>query len=153
MIDPRRKLSPHFTLGEMVWTVHRTIDNTPPPEAIEQMVILCRNFLEPVRAQFGALSISSGYRCAPLNRLIKGSKYSAHLAGCAADFVCGDEVADVVAWVASSSLDYDQVIDERNAGGGGWVHLGLARPGAQPRREALTMRVVAGKRTYAPFRA
>lgn len=143
MIDLRTRLSPHFTLGEMVITSHRTLCNEPSTEIIERLTTLCTNFLEPVRAIFGPLWITSGFRCQKLNDLIGGSKWSAHTFGCAADFVPinGQPTHKLVSWIIESGLDFDQVIDEYSSTSN-WIHLGMARPvGTQlPRRQALTMR-------------
>ena len=147
-------LSPHFTVREMIRTSHRYIDNKPSPEIVEHLRELCRDFLEPVRDRFGPLWITSGYRCQELNLAIgSASKTSAHMYGCAADFVPMREVAtvEIVEWILElSGLDFDQVIDEYSSTAN-WVHLGKVRPvGNQtPRRQALTMRN--GK--YYPFDA
>jgi hypothetical protein len=145
-MDLRSKLSPHFRLRELVRTSHRTIDNRPDDSIIARLGILCNEFLEPVRARFGPLWVTSGYRCDELNRKIRGSRWSAHLFGCAADFVplhAGITTTEIVEWVVGhSDLGYDQVIDEHSSTAD-WVHLGMIRPGFEdcPRREALTMRL------------
>ena len=147
-MDLKKRLSPHFTLGELVRTSHRTIDNTPTLEVIEHLTELCERFLEPVREQFGPLWITSGYRCDALNTIIRGSYTSAHVHGRAADFVPMWEVktVDIVDWIDGSVLPFDQVIDEYSSTSN-WVHLGMARPGSTPRGHALTMR----KGKYTPF--
>ena len=65
-------LSPHFTLGEFIRSgtaIRRSIDNVPPDIIfIIRMMLLCENILEPLRKRFGAIPISSGYRCHLLNR-------------------------------------------------------------------------------------
>jgi len=138
------KLSPHFTLGEMVTTAHRYLDNAPSPEVIERLRELCVEYLEPVRMIFGPLIVTSGYRSPQLNLSIGGSKTSAHMYGCAADFYAlhGTASQRIVEWVQMDSrIPYDQVIDEYSSTSN-WVHLGMVRPvGSQiPRRQALTMR-------------
>lgn len=138
------RLSPHFTLAEMVRSSHRTIDNTPPPVVIERLRRLCLEFLEPVRQRFGPLWVTSGYRCPELNKAIDGSSGSAHMFGCAADFesINGATTIDIVRWIAGpSGLLFDQAIDEKNATSS-WVHLGMLRPNAvpPPRRDVLSFR-------------
>jgi len=148
-MDLSRKLTPHFTLGEMVRTSHRSIDNTPTPEIVDRLTVLCRNFLEPIRDAFGPLWVTSGFRCEALNRAIGGSSTSSHVLGCAADIVPvkGHLTVDIVGWMAyGSDLRYDQVIDEYSSTAN-WIHVGMARPGREPRLQALTMRN--GK--YSPF--
>lgn len=150
-MDLSEKLSPHFTLGEMVATSHRYIDNMPTPEVIERLRSYCLGFLEPVRAVFGPILVSSGHRCPELNMAIGGSKTSAHMYGCAGDFntMAGHPTIEVVTWIVDESgLPFDQVIDEYSSTSS-WAHLGMVRPvGNQtPRLQALTMR--RGK--YTPF--
>ena len=130
-------LSPHFTLAELTHTIHTDIDNAPSPQDIQRLQYLAVTLLEPLRAKFGPLEISSGFRTKPLNERLKGQPDSAHLYGCAADFVPRNAgVAEVVVWVMrDSGLPYDQVIDENKADRR-WCHIGIAKPGrAAPRRE------------------
>jgi hypothetical protein len=139
------QLSPHFTLRELVASSHRTIDNMPIGEGlVSQLTTVAQKLLEPIRARFGPLHISSGYRCRALNEAIGGAPNSAHVFGCAADFIPIDPVvttADVVRWICASPITFDQVIDE-NTATAGWVHIGKLRPGFEttPRLEALTFR-------------
>ena len=142
-------LSPHFRLRELVASHHRTIDNTPSEAVVNCLVELCRRVLEPIRQAFGPLVVSSGYRCEALNEAVGGSHDSAHLYGCAADFMPADisvSVEQVVLWVHGGGLPYDQVIDERTPTAA-WVHVGMARPEQQPRHEALVYR----NGIYIPF--
>lgn len=145
-MSPDELLSAHFRLREMITTQHRYLDNTPSPEVIAKLTELCRRLLEPVREQFGPLLVTSGYRCPQLNVAIGGSKVSAHIYGCAADFVSFYHVPTrhIVEWIASadeSHLPFDQVIDEYSSTSS-WVHLAMVRPvgNQKPRREALAMR-------------
>lgn len=85
-------LSPHFKLNE--FTKSRTarengIDNTPPPEAVENLRALCIHTLEPLREEIKLpVVITSGYRCKALNeRITHHSATSQHMQGEAADFV------------------------------------------------------------------
>jgi hypothetical protein len=141
IIDLSQQLSPHFALRELVTTAHRYIDNTPTPEIIERLRVLCVEFLEPIRAVYGPLWVTSGFRCLELNTAIGGSETSAHVYGCAVDFVpvFGQSTTDIVRWLVAVGLPFDQVIDEHSSTSN-WVHLGMAKPGRAPRRQALTMR-------------
>lgn len=85
-------LSPHFKQKE--FTKSRTarqhgIDNTPPPEAVENLRALCVQTLEPLREALGLpIIITSGYRSQALNvRITHHSATSQHMQGEAADFV------------------------------------------------------------------
>lgn len=131
--------SPHFSRREMFASetaARRGIDNTPPAHAEANLARLCVEFLENLRARFGPLRVTSGYRCLVLNTLIGGSSSSAHIDGRAADLQplrAGVSLKQMMDWVLASPLDFDQVILEY----GGWVHLGIARVGEKPRRQAL----------------
>lgn len=129
------KLSTHFTLAEMTATAVRLVNNTPSNEEVDNMVYLCTELLEPVRAQFGPLHTTSGYRSAEVNRRIGGSTTSAHVRGCAWDgFPLRDgKWSDVVEFLVHSDLPYDQVIYEF----GRWVHIGTKPRGVGVRRQAL----------------
>ena len=87
-------LTPHFSLSEFV--VSRTarnhgINNTPPPEAVENLRALCVHTLEPLRMALDLpIIITSGYRTKALNHLlVNHSVKSQHMEGCAADFYIG----------------------------------------------------------------
>ncbi len=136
------RLTPHFTLAEMTVTQQRGIDNTPGHVEIARLQELCATLLEPLRTRFGAIIITSGYRCPELNARIGGSKTSAHMLGLAADCHAWDPavtIEDMARWIAGSGLPFDQVIDERS-GRSRWLHVGLPRPGHTPRRECLIYR-------------
>ncbi len=140
--DPEEQLSPHFKLKELVRTNHRELDNTPSKEVVDRLRILCIEFLEPLRAKFGPLYINSGYRSPAVNKVIKGSKTSAHMDGCAADIDPlreGVTTRDMVLWLRDESgLEYDQVIDEYAGATSNWLHLGMKQPNrTKPRRETL----------------
>lgn len=131
-------LSPHFTLGELVHTSHRTIDNTPNEEIILSLTQLCVKFLEPIRNKFGSLRVNSGYRSPALNKAIGGSKTSAHMFGCAADIVSSTiKLQTITNWlIEESNLDYDQIILESSSTSN-WLHIGMAKPGGISRKEVL----------------
>jgi hypothetical protein len=132
-------LSPNFDLDKMVvsQTASRLgIDNTPSPEIISDLSVLCLTLLEPARALLGVpFHINSGYRCPALNQAVGGARTSAHLDGRAAD--CVPEGLDLEAafdTLRKSDLPYDQIIFECRE----WIHLGMAKDGVAPRRQALT---------------
>ena len=145
-------LSSHFTLGEMIRSSHRTIDNTPTADIVYKLTQLCVWLLEPIRSQFGPMWVDSGYRCPALNLAIGGAglddtqapNASAHMFGCAADLVPlaqGVTIDAIIAWLATTTLPYDQAIDEATTTAH-WLHVGIVRPGfvVGPRRELLVMR-------------
>jgi len=120
------KLTPHFTLDEMIHSQTATrhdIDNHPSADHLVNLVYTCQG-LEAIRALFGhhPIQVSSGYRSPKLNRRIGGSSRSAHMSGLAADFtIPGYTVDQVVKGIARSKIVYHQVIDEF----GRWIHLSI----------------------------
>jgi hypothetical protein len=84
-------LSPHFELSEFIESPtarKHGIDNTPPPEAVENLKRLCQGNLEPLREELGLpVVITSGFRTKALNNLLAhSSERSQHMQGQAADF-------------------------------------------------------------------
>jgi len=131
------QLSPHFSLSQLVYSEtaeQNGIDNTPPPEIVENLKRLAAG-LESVRSLLGApLEISSGYRCPALNEAVGGSSASQHLQGLAVDFACPafGTALEIAQAIRGSGLDFDQCILEY----GRWVHLSFSDA---PRRRLLTI--------------
>jgi len=84
--------SPNFAYSEF-----NTKDGTPVPKAAYKgLDHLCQNYLEPMRARFGAIYITSGYRHQAYNSAIGGASASVHIydysgrdgSAVAADIVC-----------------------------------------------------------------
>lgn len=144
-INLHEKLSPHFTLGEMIRSEIASkhgISNIPDSETIERMKIVCCRILEPVRDHFGIpFSPNSGYRSKELNRLLRGSETSQHMLGQAVDFeLPGISNYDLAHWV-STELIYDQLILENHIPGkpdSGWVHCSIVS-GKTNRMQCLTI--------------
>ena len=135
-------LTPHFTLKEMTLSqiaAREGLDNTPGPEAVANLTLLCRT-LEQVRAFYKApILVSSGFRSLAVNQRVGGSPNSAHLTGRAADFTVVDvNPRDVALHIRDSGLEFDQLILEFDS----WVHLAIS--GEAPRNQVLTIRRGAG---------
>jgi zinc D-Ala-D-Ala carboxypeptidase len=133
------RLSPNFTLAELTVSetaARRGIDNTPPPEIIENLKRLAEA-LQEVRRLLGnkAILVSSGYRSPELNVAVGGSKNSDHCKGLAADFIAPSfgSPDDVIKAVVASDIPYKQVIREFDR----WVHFAIPEQGEQPRKQAL----------------
>ena len=79
------QLSANFTLEELLhsdYMLGHDIDHsTDDTDIIAALTALAVNILEPVRAQFGPLYPTSGYRCPDLNRLVGGATNSWHMNG------------------------------------------------------------------------
>lgn len=119
------------------------IDNRLPEIVEAHVVELVDKLLDPLREAWEApLVVSSGYRCPELNKAVKGSKTSAHLAGWAADLVpeSGDGrgvqelVNFTIEWLTATGIPFDQMIDERS-GGRRWLHLGIRNLKGAQRKE------------------
>ena len=85
----------HFTFQEFERSekaAELNIDNRIPELAEAHIVELVDILLDPLREAWGGpLTVTSGYRCPELNRAVKGSATSAHMAGWAADLVPASE--------------------------------------------------------------
>lgn len=136
-----KMLSPNFALEEFTTSQtasRRGIDNTPDAAILKNLKHLAEQ-LEVVRKALGnvPMNISSGYRSPALNKAVGGSKNSAHMSGLAVDFTAPrfGTVLQTAKAVAACGVDFDQVIYEY----GDWVHLGVAAPGAQGKKELLSI--------------
>lgn len=123
------KLSEHFTLVELVASNKATalrIDNAPAPELLPRLVLVAE-MLERIRSTLGVpITVTSGYRCQPLNRAVGGVTSSDHTQGHAADIIAPGygtpyEIAKVLAPLVSV-LGIGQLILEGIAGKR-WVHV------------------------------
>lgn len=133
-------LSPHFALAEFCVSdtaARRGIDNTPPGHIIPALERTALG-LEAVRVRLGTapITITSGYRSLPLNRLIGSKDSSQHVMGEAADFICPrfGTPKEIVAALRDSGIPFDQLILEFAGKGAGWVHVSFTD---HPRRMAL----------------
>lgn len=141
------RLSPNFTLDELTRSriaAQHGIDNTPPPEVIENLKVLARDILQPIRDLVGKpILVTSGYRCEALNKIVGGALNSQHQTGEAADIKCPNmSTADLARAIQNAvpPITYDQLILEMYQPGNpysGWVHVSVAVKG-MTRRQALT---------------
>lgn len=128
------KLSKNFTLEEMVASTTasaKKIDNIPTKEVIENLSVLCRDLLQPIRDEWGeAIIVSSGYRCYALNKAVGGANGSQHQYGTAADIhTKSNSKKDnkalfnlIVTMAKLGKIHYRQVIDEK---GYSWIHIAI----------------------------
>lgn len=153
--------STFFTRAEMERSptaTRRGIDNTMPDDARARMQLLVTHLLDPLRRALGRpVRITSGYRCAELNKRIGGSSTSQHKLGEAVDFEVpavydrdgrilkrAMTTSEIVAYVRASGLPFDQLIDE--APPDGWVHVSYRK--GRLRRQVLRAVFVKGKAQY-----
>lgn len=120
-----------FTIDELCQsdTAKRyNIDNSPTPEAKENLQALIDNVLNPARKAYGSyIKVNSGYRCSKLNEKVGGASSSQHTKGEAAD-ITGGSIAnnkEIFSIIARHGV-YDQLIWEK---GGQWVHVSYKRSG------------------------
>jgi len=125
------KLSKNFWLSE--FTISQTaqrlgIENIPLPDHVDNLKLLCRHILQPLRDRMRrAIFISSGYRSPALNSFIGGSGTSDHRYGRAADI---DSPTDNIKYFnfIKSNLIFDQLIWEfGNDEYPGWIHVSFRR--------------------------
>ncbi len=127
-MDLNMNLTEHFTLKEMVQSataVKYGIENMPTGADVERLRALCTMVLEPLRRKFGAIRITSGYRCQAVNKAVKGVKDSQHTKGEAADIHCSSvEQALKMAYYVRDRLAFDQLLIERvMLNGCCWIHV------------------------------
>ena len=118
----------YFSIKELCKSntaIKNKIDNHPTPEIERNLTILIEHCLDPIREKFGKpITITSGYRCDKLNKLVGGKPNSQHLKGQAADLV-GDTNAKTkeIFEIAKQLGNFDQLLFERNSKGSIWVHI------------------------------
>ena len=146
------RVSKNFALSEMVKsaTAERlNVDNSPSDIHLVNLTHLAIHILQPVRDQFGVITINSGYRSPALNAKVGGSKTSQHCNGQAADFESfSTPTPDLAKWIANN-LEFDQLILEFYDGinpNSGWVHCSYNLMGN--RKKILTALKTGGKVVY-----
>lgn len=135
LIGRKRKqagqLSPNFHVSEF-----RCRDGTPVPQAsYPALRHLCRTYLEPLRARFGSVHVTSGFRTRSYNASIGGATLSIHIydyPGREPDCVAGDLVC-----ATGTPAEWHAFLEQLNPGGLGrystFVHvdnrdrIGMAR--------------------------
>jgi len=131
------RLSPHFTLAEMIKT-STGLPNNPGAQQIAELGRLATTLLEPVRALLGVrMHVNSGYRSPAVNDAVQGSRTSQHMAGQACDFVpVGMSVMGAFERLVANHhrLPFRQLIVYPDRG---FIHISIARNAADEKHEAL----------------
>jgi zinc D-Ala-D-Ala carboxypeptidase len=151
------RLTAHFSLAEFTRSEsakRHGVSNEPTPEHLQNLITLCEKVLEPIRAKFGPINISSGYRSKALNHYIGGSLNSQHCEAKAADIdmdgMVGASNTEIFNYI-KDSLDFDQLIYEFGDNNKpDWVHVSYN--GAKNRKQVLRALKVNGKTVYAPYK-
>lgn len=118
----------YFTIEELIKSStarRKGIPNLPNGEQKENLIALVDNVLDPLRKLWGKpIIVTSGFRCAKLNRAVGGVSKSQHTKGQAADIrtventtMANKQLFDVA---MRSGLPFDQLIDEY---GYNWIHI------------------------------
>lgn len=118
----------YFTLEELTKSAtarRKGIPNLPNGEQKENLIALVDNVLDPLRKLWGKpIIVTSGFRCAKLNRAVGGVSKSQHTKGQAADIRTVENTTmenkrlfDVA---MRSGFPFDQLIDEY---GYNWIHI------------------------------
>jgi len=156
------KLSEHLTLAEVIRsdTAKRNgISNIPTDNHLDSLKILAEKIFEPIRTHFDVpIYVSSGYRSAELNKLIKGATSSQHLKGEALDLdqdgsPYGITNANVFNYI-KDHLSFDQLIWEAgNNQNPDWVHVSFnTSSGGIQRKQVLRMTKFGGAIQYLPYK-
>jgi zinc D-Ala-D-Ala carboxypeptidase len=142
-------LSKHVTLEEFqnspTATTHG-IKNEMSLSQIESAKLLCENVFEPLRIHLNTpIAISSGYRSAQLNKMIKGSLSSQHCKGEAIDIKIGAKGFNFI----KDKLNFDQLIWEfGNDENPQWVHVSYSK---KNRKQVLKATKRNGKTIYSNY--
>lgn len=150
------QLTEHFTLEEFTFSSTakaRGIDNTVSSQrVIENLRNLCEQVLEPLRSYANQpITISSGYRCKTLNKVVGGARNSQHMTGEAADIhiplydfkdSTGSRLTDIetarewMQWLTDNT-DFDQLILETMNRKIFWIHVSCKRNRSLNRHQVI----------------
>lgn len=142
----------NFKISELEYSATATkykIDNSIP-DKFESHVKRLLLFLQDLRNKWGSgIRINSGYRCEILNKLLKGSKTSAHKTCNAVDiYPVNGKFDEFKKFIVSYLQDknFDQCILEQDVDKNGkvisqWIHLGLYNNSEKQRRQIFKLEV------------
>ncbi len=113
------------------------IDNRIPKELLPNVQALVNHVLDPLRDWYGKpIIVTSGYRCPALNKAVKGSATSQHMACEAADIDTGDRQQNKLLFeYIRKNLPFDQLLWEH---GGDWIHVSF-RADWNNRKQVLSL--------------
>ena len=115
----------YFTFNELCESgtaKTHNIENTPNEQIKINLRNLVDNCLDIVRDKYGKpITVSSGYRCPALNKVVGGAETSQHTKGQAADLKGKTRQENEIIFNIIKQLGcYDQLINEYNFS---WVHV------------------------------
>ena len=150
------QLTEHFTLEEFTTSSTakaRCIDNSVSSQrVVDNLRNLCEQVLEPLRSYANQpITISSGYRCKALNKVVGGARNSQHMTGEAADIhiplydfkdSTGSRLTDIqlardwMQWLTDNT-DFDQLILETVNRRIFWLHVSCKRDRSLNRHQVI----------------
>ena len=150
------QLTEHFTLEEFTTSSTakaRGIDNSVSSQRlVYNLRNLCEQVLEPLRSYANQpITISSGYRCKALNKVVGGARNSQHMTGEAADIhiplydfkdSTGSRLTDIqlardwMQWLTDNT-DFDQLILETVNRRIFWIHVSCKRDRSLNRHQVI----------------
>lgn len=150
------QLTEHFTLEEFTTSSTakaRGIDNSVSSQRVaDNLRNLCEKVLEPLRSYANQpITISSGYRCKALNKVVGGARNSQHMIGEAADIhiplydfkdSTGSRLTDIqlardwIQWLTDNT-DFDQLILETVNRRIFWLHVSCKRDRSLNRHQVI----------------
>lgn len=150
------QLTEHFTLEEFTTSSTakaRGIDNSVSSQrVVDNLRNLCKQVLEPLRSYANQpITISSGYRCKALNKVVGGARNSQHMTGEAADIhiplydfkdSTGSRLTDIqlardwMQWLTDNT-DFDQLILETVNRRIFWLHVSCKRDRSLNRHQVI----------------
>ncbi len=130
------KLTTNFSSEELSAT-NTGIPNIPNDSILCSLKYVAVYLLQPIRNEWGKITVTSGYRSDEVNSAVGGIASSAHIKGRAVDIFPEDADIDVVFdWIVENSgIEYGSAILE-NVNGKRWIHISLPRL-YKPNRMAL----------------
>jgi hypothetical protein len=146
-------VSGHFSWDEVV-TTDTGLENEIPEVLKPNAQRLADTVLEPLRVLLGPMRVDSWYRSPAVNKAVGGEETSYHRLALAADCVPAGNVFNKfkLALTLLDTLPIDQIIFEHRHSD--WIHIGTAKDGATPRRQALVSEPnpITGKTDYRAYR-
>ena len=153
MYDREMNLSENFKLKEFTDSATAAIKKIENHANLSEknlynLKALCQNVLQPLRDHFKEpVYVNSGFRCAALNKAVKGAKTSQHMYGEAADIEARvlkiqnpQKTTEWFEWMRDN-LVYDQLILEIRIAGKyirKWIHVSYKATGPN-RQQVLTL--------------
>lgn len=130
------RLAPNFRLDEFEYSTtanNNSIHNKLPDQLLNNMTVVA-NLLQEIRNHYNtSVTITSGYRCPELNKLIGGASHSDHMWGKAADFIIPgipcEAVFNEMKWTLDPNTFRLMILEYR--GPAEWIHISapcLRRP-------------------------